>query len=171
MKQNNSLTSAEIYLSEPVFLQGLFVGKGYEWVNVGFLVGGLLLLQQRIYTWHAPISFLITIAVCSIAFYDGGSSTSQGSPLFHLFSGGTMLGAFFIITDPVTSPTTHRGKLYFGVFAGLLVFIIRSWGNFPDAVAFSVLLLNLSSPLIEYYTIPRTYGHKKAKRATDKKEQ
>ncbi|MCB1615533.1 MAG: RnfABCDGE type electron transport complex subunit D, partial [Pseudomonadales bacterium] len=77
-------------------------------------------------------------------------------------------GAFFILTDPVTAPATLKGKIYFGMCCGFLVFIIRSWGNFPDAVAFSVLLMNLSSPLIDYYSLPRTYGHKRTRRATEK---
>ena len=81
-----------------------------------------------------------------------------------------MLGEFFMITDPVTSPTTIKGRLWFGACAGILVFIIRSWGNYPDAVAFAVLLMNLCAPTIEYYSLPRTYGHDRARRATEKED-
>ncbi len=168
MKQNTSLTTAEFYLSEPVLNQGFLVASGYEWVNLGFLLGGIFLLQQRVYTWHAPVAFLGALTLCAILFNDGGSSASKGSALFHLLSGGTMLGAFFIITDPVTSPTTIKGKLWFGGCAGVIVFIIRCWGNYPDAVAFAVLLMNLCAPTIEYYTLPRTYGHDRSRRATEK---
>jgi len=170
MKQNTTLTIEEFYLSERSFAEGMVAGKGYEWVNIGFLIGGLLLLQQRIYTWHAPVMFLLSLSVCAILFNDGGSSASEGTALFHLFSGGTMLGAFFIVTDPVTSPTTTKGRMYFGACAGILVFIIRAWGNYPDAVAFSVLLMNLCAPTIEYYSLPRTYGHERSRRATEKED-
>ena len=109
---------------------------------------------------------LSTLALLSALFFDGGSSNSAGSPLLHLFSGGTMLGAFFIITDPVTSAASNKGRLIYGASIGVLIFVIRVWGNYPDAVAFAVLLLNFAAPFIDYYTVPRTYGHSKARRAT-----
>lgn len=74
--------------------------------------------------------------------------------------GATMLGAFFILTDPVTASTTNRGRLIFGALAGLLVWLIRSFGGYPDGVAFAVLLANITVPLIDYYTRPRVYGHR-----------
>ena len=80
------------------------------------------------------------------------------SPLFHLFSGATILCAFFIATDPVTASTTIKGKLIYGASIGILIYIIRTWGGYPDAVAFSVLLLNMLVPTIDYYTQPRVYG-------------
>lgn len=72
-----------------------------------------------------------------------------------------MLGAWFIITDPVTSAVSNRGRIIYGACIGLLVYIIRVWGNFPDAVAFSVLLMNFAAPFIDHYTRPATYGHGK----------
>ncbi|ECN4172488.1 electron transport complex subunit RsxD, partial [Salmonella enterica subsp. enterica serovar Typhimurium] len=83
------------------------------------------------------------------------------SPQLHLLSGATMLGAFFILTDPVTASTTNRGRLIFGALAGVLVWLIRSFGGYPDGVAFAVLLANITVPLIDYYTRPRVYGHRK----------
>lgn len=71
-----------------------------------------------------------------------------------------MLGAFFIATDPVTAATTVTGRLVYGALIGMLVYIIRTWGGYPDGVAFSVLLMNVAAPMINYYTRPRTYGHK-----------
>ncbi|MGB5323944.1 MAG: RnfABCDGE type electron transport complex subunit D, partial [Pseudomonadales bacterium] len=130
-----------------------------EWANLGFLLGGLFLLYKRIYTWHAPLGMLLSMALLSAIFYDGGSSNSMGSPLLQLFSGATMLGAWFIVTDPVSSAVSNRGRLLFGIGAGALVFIIRKWGNYPDAVAFAVLLMNFAAPLLDHYTQPRTYGH------------
>lgn len=80
-------------------------------------------------------------------------------PLFHLFTGATMLGAFFIVTDPVTAPVSTRGRLLGGALVGVLVYLIRHWGNYPDAVAFSVLLMNFAAPMIDQLMQPRAYGH------------
>ncbi|WP_249440978.1 RnfABCDGE type electron transport complex subunit D, partial [Escherichia coli] len=88
-------------------------------------------------------------------------SVQLAAPQIHLLSGATMLGAFFILTDPVTASTTNRGRLIFGALAGLLVWLIRSFGGYPDGVAFAVLLANITVPLIDYYTRPRVYGHRK----------
>ena len=71
-----------------------------------------------------------------------------------------MLGAFFIVTDPVTSAVSNKGRIIYGALIGVLVYIIRVWGNYPDAIAFAVLLMNFAAPLLDYYTQPRTYGHK-----------
>lgn len=160
LKQNSSLAMSELYNSQPVFSSAKWAGAGWEWVNLAFLIGGIFLLARKIFTWHAPIAMLATLTVMATLFYDGGSSSSPGSPLFHLFSGATMLGAFFIITDPVTSAVSTRGRLIYGACIGLLVYVIRAWGNYPDAMAFSVLLMNFAAPFIDYYTKPRTYGHK-----------
>ena len=88
------------------------------------------------------------------------SPESLASPTLHLFSGATMLGAFFILTDPVTASTTNKGRLIFGALTGVLVWLIRSFGGYPDGVAFAVLLANITVPLIDYYTRPRAYGHR-----------
>ena len=157
-KQNSALLISDLWVNNPQF--GNFAGLGWEWANVGFLIGGLFLLYRRIFTWHAPIGMLISLTLLSAIFYDGGSSASGGSPLFHLFSGATMLGAFFIVTDPVTSAVSTKGRLIYGLLIGALVFVIRAWGNYPDAVAFSVLLMNFAAPFLDHYTQPRTYGHR-----------
>ena len=158
LKQNNTLLIQDLWQESAQL--GHFAGIGWEWANIGFLLGGLYLLYRRVFTWHAPISMLASLTLLSALFYDGGSSASGGSPLFHLLSGGTMLGAFFIVTDPVTSAVSNRGRLIYGALIGILVYIIRVWGNYPDAVAFSVLLMNFAAPFIDHYTQPRTYGHK-----------
>ena len=162
-KQNSSLLVDQFYKKEEFFSQGRWAGLGWEWINISFLIGGCYLLYRKIFTWHAPLGMLVSLALCSLIFYDSGSSTSLGSPLFHLLSGATMFGAFFIITDPVTSATSNRGRLVYGVLIGILIFIIRSWGSYPDAVAFAVLLMNFAAPLIDNYTMPRTYGHSKSR--------
>ena len=128
---------------------GYFGGFGYEWINLGFLVGGIGLIILRAARWQAPFAMLLTLCILSVLFYDSGSSNSLGSPLFHLFSGGTMLAAFFIVTDPVTSPDTNIGLYVFGAGVGLLTFIIRSMGAYPDGFAFAILLMNAMTPLWE----------------------
>jgi electron transport complex protein RnfD len=157
LKQNDSLLLSDLYRSDPAF--GVFAGRGWEWVNLAFLAGGLWLLGKRVFTWHAPLAFLATLALLALCFYDEGSSRSGGSPLFHLFSGATMFGAFFILTDPVSSAVSTRGRLVFGALIGVLTYVIRVWGNYPDAVAFAVLLANFAAPFIDHYTQPRAYGH------------
>lgn len=152
-------TAAEV-LAHPTFGEGF--AKGWEWVSAAFFVGGLVLIGLRIITWHIPVAFIGALAVMSLAF---GSNADQYAPLsLHLMAGGTMLGAFFIATDPVTAATSHQGKLIYGAGIGMLIYLIRSWGNYPDAVAFSVLLMNFAVPFIDHYTPPRTYGHHKARR-------
>jgi electron transport complex protein RnfD len=162
VKQNTGLTIQGLYLENTMFNSGRFAGAGWEWINLAFLVGGIYLLYKKIFTWHAPLAMLAALTVLSAVFYDGGSSSSPGSPMFHLLSGATMFGAFFIVTDPVSSAVSTRGRLIYGAGIGALVYIIRAWGNYPDAVAFAVLLMNFAAPFIDYYTLPRTYGHSKA---------
>lgn len=167
-KHNTGLLVEQLYRTEPVFASGELAGVSWEWVNLGFLAGGCFLLYRRVFTWHAPLCMLAALTLMSLLFYDGGSSTSKGSPLLHLLSGATMLGAFFIVTDPVTSATSNRGRMIYGALIGVLIFIIRSWGSYPDAVAFAVLLMNFAAPLLDNYTLRRTYGQKKPHKATEK---
>ena len=112
LHNNNSEVVADLWEGNRQF--GRFSGIGWEWANAGFLLGGLYLLYRGVYTWHAPISMLAAITVLSLLFYDGGSSASGGSPLYHLFGGATMFGAFFIVTDPVSSAVSTRGRIVFG---------------------------------------------------------
>lgn len=170
VRQRQGQTLQDVYQANTIFSAARFAGVGWEWVNLAFLGGGAYLLYKKIFTWHAPVSMLASLTLFSILFYDSASSTSAGSPLLHLLSGGTMLGAFFILTDPVTSAVSNKGRIIFGALAGLLIFVIRAWGNYPDAVAFAVLLMNFTAPFLDYYTLPRTYGHNKPTQATTKRE-
>ncbi|GAB1266480.1 electron transport complex subunit RsxD [Aurantivibrio infirmus] len=163
IRHNEGDTLLQLLANEPVFSQARWAGAGWEWVNIGFFAGGIFLLYKKIFTWHAPVAMLVSLSLMAILFYDNGSSESPGSPLFHLLSGGTMLGAFFIVTDPVTSASSQLGKLIYGALIGMLIFVIRAWGNYPDAVAFAVLLMNFAAPFIDYYTVPRSYGHAQRK--------
>lgn len=159
LKQNSTQMVEQLWQDNSQF--GVFAGKGWEWANAGFLLGGIYLLWRKIFTWHAPVSMLATLALLATITYDGGSSNSGGSPLFHLFSGATMLGAFFIATDPVTSTVSNRGRIVYGCCIGLLIYVIRLWGSYPDAIAFSILLMNFAAPFIDHYTKPTTYGYGK----------
>jgi len=137
---------------------GVLGGRGWEWANLAFLLGGLWMLYRRVIHWHIPTGMLGSLMLLSGLFWIVDSETF-GSPLFHLFGGATLLGAFFIATDPVSAATTPRGRLLFGAGIGILTFAIRTWGGYPDGVAFAVLLMNMVAPTLDYYTQPRVFGH------------
>lgn len=166
-RHHSGLLVAQLYAEHPLFRAGRWAGVGWEWVNVGFLAGGAWLLYRRIISWHAPVAMLMTLCLLALLFYDGGSSVSKGSPLFHLFSGATMLGAFFIVTDPATCAGSRAGRLLCGALTGALVFLLRSRGHYPDGVAFAVLLMNCAAPLIDHYTVPRGFGWPRRQRKSD----
>lgn len=135
-------------------------GVGWEWINGLFLLGGLWLIQRRTIAWQIPLAFLAALAAMALIFWLVDAQR-YSSPLFHLFSGAAMLGAFFIATDPVTASTTPRGRLIYGAGIGVLVYVIRAWGGYPDGVAFAVLLMNMAAPTIDYFTQPRVFGEGK----------
>ncbi len=162
VRHNAGLTISQLAEQNPATAWG----APHHFVSLSYLLGGLYLLARRIIFWQLPIALILGVLVAGVFVYDG-SSESALSPAMQLAVGGTLMGAFFIITDPVSSPTTTNGRLIAGAFAGVLIVVIRHFGNYPDAVAFAVLLVNLCAPLIDYFTLPRTYGHSKAKRATD----
>ena len=163
-RHNAGLMVQQFRTVHPLFARGDLAGVGWETVNLGFLAGGVYLLVRRVVTWHAPVAMLAALVVMALLFNDSGSSASQGPPSLHLFSGATMLGAFFIVTDPVTTAASNRGRLLCGLFTGVLVFAIRAWGGYPDGVAFAVLLMNLAVPLIDRITVPRADGQRRAQR-------
>lgn len=139
---------------------GLLGGHGWEWLGLGYLAGGLWLLQQRVITWHMPVAFLGALALVAAAFW-AHEPTRFADPLFHVVSGGALLAAFFIVTDPVSGATTPRGKLIFAAGVAVIAYLIRSFGAFPDGIAFGVLLMNMCVPLIDMKTQPPVFGHKK----------
>lgn len=143
-------------LAQPIF--GSLTGKGWEWINIAILFGGLWLIYKRIISWHIPVALLGSLFIMASIFYFIDPQ-SYISPVMHLFSGAAMLGAFFIATDPVTASTTLKGRLWFGAGIGILTYIIRTWGGYPDGIAFAVLLMNMATPMIDYYTQPRVFGH------------
>lgn len=151
-------------------LKSLFIG------NIGgclgetsallLLAGGIFLLWKRIITWHIPVTYMATVAVIMAVFYTvhplpGAQSIDHFLPrivLFHLLSGGLVLGAFFMATDMVTSPVTHKGMIIYATGCGIIASIIRLWGGYPEGVSYSILLMNALVPLIDRYIKPKVFG-------------
>ncbi|MDY7025385.1 MAG: RnfABCDGE type electron transport complex subunit D [Pseudomonadota bacterium] len=125
------------------------------WANIAFAMGGLYLLWRGVIRWHLPFCFLLSLALISALFYLM-DSTRFSSPLFHLLVGASMMGAFFIITDPVSGATSRKGQCVFAVGVAVLVFVLREWSNYPEGLAFAVLLMNMLVPIIDHYTVPKT---------------
>ena len=121
------------------------------------LLGAGYLLIRKVVTWEIPVFFLGTLVLFTGIFWQIDPST-YANPLFHLVSGGAILGAFFMATDMVTSPMTRKGQMIFGLGCGLLTGIIRLFGGYPEGVAFAILLMNAMVPLIDRYTEVKKFG-------------
>ncbi|MGA9573336.1 MAG: RnfABCDGE type electron transport complex subunit D, partial [Lysobacterales bacterium] len=139
----------------PIF--GDFGGRGWEWIANWFALGGFFLLYRRIIGWQVPVAVIGSVLLLGFPFWLADPD-SNPFPLQHVFSGGLMLAAFFIATDPVTGCVSDRGRLFFGAGVAVVTLVIRRWGGYPDGVAFAVLLMNMAAPLIDRYTRPRIYG-------------
>ncbi len=150
--------STQTILSAPMY--GQLAGRGTEFIALAYLLGGVYLLQQKIISWHLPIGFLAGLAGISAIFYLVNPD-HFANPLLHLLGGASMLAAFFIITDPVSGPTTPNGKLIFAIGIAMLTYLIRVLGGYPDGVAFAVIIFNICVPLIDMYTQPRVFGRTK----------
>lgn len=129
------------------------------WLNLAFLAGGAWMLYRGAIRWHIPVAMVAGVLLTAGLLW-GIDPERFADPLFHLLGGGVIFGALFVATDPVTASTTPRGRLLFGLGIGVLAVLIRSFGNYPDGVAFAVLLMNLAVPLIDYYTQPPVFGRK-----------
>ena len=129
------------------------------WVNVAYLVGGIYLLFLKIIRWHIPVSIIASMIIVStiLSIIDDQIYLSASD---HLFYGASMIGVFFIATDPVSASTTQKGRLIFGALIGFTLIMIRTFGSYPDAFAFAVILLNIASPTIDHYFRPKVYGTK-----------
>ena len=156
-------TGLELRYTLPELLdRGEIVGalgaRGFAWINLAALAGGLFLLARRLVRWHIPLAVLAGLLLPAFVAHalDPGGFPGAG---LHALAGATMLSAFFIATDPVTAATTDRGRLWYGAGIGLLAWVIRTWGGYPDGFAFAVLLMNLAVPLLDRYTVARIYGH------------
>lgn len=147
-------------------LPDLFVGNIGGCIGevsvVALLLGAAYLLINKIISLHCPVSFISTVFIFTGIFWLH-DPTVFANPFFHILSGGLFLGAFFMATDYVTTPTTIKGQILFGVGCGLLTCIIRMWGNFPEGVSFAILFMNACTPLIDRYIKPTAFGKIKAK--------
>jgi electron transport complex protein RnfD len=147
-------------------LTGNVAGSIGETSAIALLIGGLFLLFKRYITWHIPVSFLATAAV--IAWIAGGKEgLFTGDPIVHLISGGMMLGAWFMATDYVTSPSQRKGQIIFGIGCGALTMLIRLKGGFPEGVMFAILLMNCFAPLLDRGFKSRVFGAVKPARAKE----
>ena len=126
---------------------------------IALLIGAGFLLYRGYITWHIPITFIGTVFILSGLFWLINPDQYM-SPLFHILTGGLMLGAFYMATDMVTSPVTYRGMMVFGAGCGAITIIIRLFGGYPEGVSYSILLMNAATPLIDRYMRPKTFGWK-----------
>lgn len=139
----------------PLF--GDFGGLGWEWIANFYFLGGIFLIYKRVITWRVPAAVILTTMAFALPFYAYDADHFIG-PIQHIFSGGLMLGAFFIATDPTTGCSSHKGQFIFGAGVAIMTVLIREFGNFPDGVAFGILIMNMSAPLIDRLTVPKAFG-------------
>lgn len=139
------------------YFMGNVGGSLGEVSAIALLLGGIYLIARRIISWHIPVSFLATTLIFCGIFW-GVNPQKYADPLFHLVTGGLVLGAFFMATDYVTSPMTPKGMLIFGFGCGLLTALIRLFGGYPEGVSFAILLMNALTPLIDRYSQPAKFG-------------
>ena len=123
---------------------------------VALLIGALYLLLKGYISWHIPLTYILTVGVFTYIF--GPQGLFSGDWLFHILSGGLILGAFFMATDYVTSPLTYKGQIIFALGCGLLTAVIRLWGGYPEGVSYAILMMNAAVPIIDRYTKNRVYG-------------
>ncbi len=140
----------------------LFLGKRGGCIGevciLALLFGAALLFLKGYISWHIPLTYIFTVGALTYIFGPKGLFT--GDWLFHILSGGLILGAFFMATDYVTSPLTRKGQLIFGMGCGLLTAVIRLWGGYPEGVSYAILMMNAATPIIDRYTKNRIYGTK-----------
>ncbi|MBE7012384.1 MAG: RnfABCDGE type electron transport complex subunit D [Ruminococcaceae bacterium] len=134
-------------------------GSMGETSTLAILIGGAFLVWKKVITLHTPISYILTVFILG---YIGGDSG-----LFHILTGGIMFGAFFMATDYTTTPTTKTGQIVFGIGCGLITFVIRKWGGYPEGVTYAILLMNVVTPLIDKYIMPKTFGYVKEAKANE----
>ncbi|MEJ2197135.1 MAG: RnfABCDGE type electron transport complex subunit D [Desulfuromonadales bacterium] len=148
---------AEMQGSMAGYFLGNMPGCIGEVSALALLLGAGYLFYRRILTWHIPATYIGTVVLLSGAFWLINPA-KYPNPVFHLVTGGLVLGAFYMATDMVTTPVSIRGMLIFGVGCGVLTVLIRLFGGYPEGVSFAILLMNAATPLIDRYTKPRTFG-------------
>ena len=149
---------AELPSNMQMFL-GFIGGSMGEVSAIALLIGGLFLIWKKIISPIIPCCFIGTVFVFALIYYGAtGEGEALQMAIFHVLAGGVMLGAFFMATDYVTSPLLPMGKVIFGIGCGLITMIIRLWGQYPEGVSFSILIMNCLTPLIENFCQKRLYG-------------
>ena len=136
---------------------GYMGGSMGEIAAVALILGGLYMIYRKIITWHIPVSVLLTVAVFTGILW-GVDPAKYADPLFHLLTGGIMLGAIFMATDYVTSPMTAKGMIIYGIGIGVITVLIRTWGAYPEGVSFAILIMNAFVPLLNMYIKPKRFG-------------
>ncbi len=164
LKGGGSVSDVMAQLNLGDLLTGFKSGSFGEVAAVALLIGGVYLLLRRVISWHIPVAVLGTMAVFSAILWFI-SPESYMPPMFHLLTGGAILGALFMATDYSSSPMTHRGGIIFGVGIGLITIIIRLWGAYPEGMSFAILIMNAIVPLIDKYVKPTHFGINKKRRA------
>ncbi len=138
-------------------LMGNIGGSMGEVAAIALLIGLVILLACRIITWHIPVSILATMAIFA-GILHLCSPEQYASPLFHLLTGGALLGAIFMATDYVTSPMSHKGMIIYGIGIGVITILIRTFGAYPEGMSFAILIMNIVTPLINTYCKPKRFG-------------
>ena len=136
---------------------GYMGGSMGEIAAVALILGGLYMIYRKIIAWHIPVSILLTVAIFTGILW-GVDPTKYADPLFHLLTGGIMLGAIFMATDYVTSPMTAKGMIIYGIGIGVITVLIRTWGAYPEGVSFAILIMNAFVPLLNMYIKPKRFG-------------
>ena len=136
-----------------------------ETCAIALILGGVYLMIRKVISWKIPVTYILTVFVLTFIFKATGIAPNR-VPVYELFTGGLMLGAFVMATDYASSPVTPKGQIIMGIGCGLLTTLIRVFGGYPEGVSYSILLMNLCVPLIDRYTRPTIFGAvKKAKEA------
>jgi len=136
---------------------GYMGGSMGEIAALALILGGLYMIWRKIITWHIPVTILLTVAVFTGILW-AADPMKYPDPLFHLLTGGLMLGAIFMATDYVTSPMTAKGKVIYGIGIGVITVLIRNWGAYPEGVSFAILIMNAFVPLLNMYIKPKRFG-------------
>ena len=136
---------------------GSHSGSMAEGAEALLLLGGIMMIMMRVIRWFIPVSMLVSLAAIATLFNFIDPATYPDAGV-HLFTGAAVFGAFYIATDPVTSPTSPKGQLFFGATLGILVYVIRTWAQYPEGLSFAILLMNAGTPLINRYMRPRIFG-------------
>ena len=136
---------------------GQMGGSMGEIAALALIIGGIYMIWKKIITWHIPVSVLMTVAIFTGILWLA-DPTKFADPLFHLLTGGIMLGAIYMATDYVTSPMTPKGMIIYGIGIGVITVLIRTWGAYPEGVSFAILIMNAFVPLLNMYIKPARFG-------------